>query len=99
MANQFPGDFSLLEVNLYTSSESQKIDIKPLVLEINLYESILSSALQSTVTIQDIGENLISSLPILGQERIEIYISSDGFYYRLNFNIYNIDGRVMQENM
>ena len=97
MANQFPGDFSLLEVNLYTSSESQKIDIKPLVLEINLYESILSSALQATVTIQDIGENLISSLPILGQERIEIYISSDGFYYRLNFNIYNIDGRVMQE--
>lgn len=97
MANQFPGDFSLLEVNLYTINESQKIDIKPLVLEINLYESILSSTLQATIAIQDIGQNLISSLPIVGQERIEIYISSDGFYYRLNFYVYKIDGRTMKE--
>lgn len=97
MTNQFPGDFSLLEVNLYTINGSQKIDIKPLVLEINLYESILSSTLQATIAIQDIGQNLISSLPIVGQERIEIYISSDGYYYRLNFYVYKIDGRSMKE--
>lgn len=97
MSNQFPGDFSLLEVNLYSMNGSQKIDIKPLVLEINLYESILSSALQATVAIQDIGQNLIGSLPIVGQERVEIYIASDGRYYRLNFYIYKIDGRTMKE--
>ena len=98
MANQFPGDFSLLEVSLYSIDESQKIDIKPLVLEINIYESIFSSALQAEFAIQDIGENLISSLPIVGQERIELYISSDKKYYRLNFSVYKIDGRTMQEN-
>lgn len=97
MANQFPGDFSLLEVSLYSIDESQKIDIKPLVLEINIYESIFSSALQAEFAIQDIGENLISSLPIVGQERIELYISSDKKYYRLNFSVYKIDGRTMQE--
>jgi hypothetical protein len=97
MANQFPGDFSLLEVSLYSIDESQKIDIKPLVLEINIYESIFSSALQAEFAIQDIGENLISSLPIVGQERIELYISSDTKYYRLNFSVYKIDGRTMQE--
>lgn len=97
MTNQFPGDFSLLEVNLYSLDGSQKIDIKPLVLEINIYESIFSSALQAELAIQDIGENLISTLPIVGQERIELYISSDGFYYRLNFSIYKIDGRTMKE--
>ena len=97
MANQFPGDFSLLEVSLYSIDESQKIDIKPLVLEINIYESIFSSALQAEFAIQDIGENLISSLPIVGQERIELYISSDKKYYRLNFSVYKIDGRKMQE--
>jgi hypothetical protein len=97
MANQFPGDFSLLEVSLYSIDESQKIDIKPLVLEINIYESIFSSALQAEFAIQDIGENLISSLPIVGQERIELYISSGKKYYRLNFSVYKIDGRTMQE--
>ena len=97
MANQFPGDFSLLEVSLYSIDGSQKIDIKPLVLEINIYESIFSSALQAEFAIQDIGENLISSLPIVGQERIELYISSDKKYYRLNFSVYKIDGRTMQE--
>lgn len=97
MSNQFPGDYSLLEVSLYSLDESQKIDIKPLVLEINIYESIVSSALQAELAIQDIGENLISSLPIVGQERVEIYVSSDAKYYRLNFSIYQIDSRVMKE--
>lgn len=97
MTNQFPGDYSLLEVNLYSLDGSQKIDIKPLVLEINIYESIFSSALQAEFAIQDIGENLISSLPIVGQETVELYVSSDGQYYRLKFSIYKIDGRTMQE--
>lgn len=40
MANQLPGDFSLKEVSLYSVYNNQKLDIKNLVLEINLYESI-----------------------------------------------------------
>ena len=75
MANQFPGDFSLREVFLYSVYHNQKIDIKNLVLEINLYESVMSSALQAEILIQDIGQNLISNLPIVGQERIQIKIS------------------------
>lgn len=97
MANQFPGDFSLLEVNLFSHDGSQKIDIKPLVLEINIYESIFSSALQAELAIQDIGENIISSLPIVGQERVELYISSGSKYYRMRFSVYKIDGRTMKE--
>jgi len=97
MPNQFPGDFSLKEVNLYTLSESQKIDIKPLTQEIQLYENIFSSSLQAELVVQDIGENLIGTLPIVGQERIEIIISSDGYFYKLNYLIYRIDGRAMNE--
>lgn len=97
MANQFPGDFALKEVNLYNHSESQKIPIIPLVKEITLYESIFSSALQATLAIQDIGENLISSMPLVGQEKIEILIGSGNRNYKLNFVIYRIDGRTMSE--
>ncbi len=96
MANQFPGDFALREVNLYSHS-NEKLDIKNLVLEINLYESILSSNLQATLTIEDVGQNLITHLPIFGEERIQIIIASDGKYYDLNYYIYKIDGRSMKE--
>lgn len=93
---EFPGDFSLLEVNLYPLN-GPKIDIKALVLEIVLYESVFSSALQAELSIQDIGENLVTNLPIVGQERIQIIISSEGRYYDLNYYLYSIDGRAMKE--
>lgn len=93
---QFPGDFSLTEVNLY-SHDGKKINIKTLVGEINLYESIISASLQCTIVIQDIGGNLISNLPIMGEERIEILIKSNSKRYTLNYYIYKIDGRVMKE--
>tara|TARA_S200002703_G_C3782318_1_gene241071 strand:+ start:143 stop:1471 length:1329 start_codon:yes stop_codon:yes gene_type:complete len=96
MSNQFPGDFALREINLY-SHTGEKVDIKALVLEINLYESILSSNLQATITLEDVGQNLITHLPIFGEERIEIIISSDGVFYNLNYYIYKIDGRSMKE--
>lgn len=98
MANdyEFPGDFSLLEVNLYPLN-GPKIDIKPLVLEIVLYETVFASALQAEVSLQDIGQNLVSNLPLVGQERIQIIISSEGLYYDLNYYLYSIDGRSMKE--
>ena len=97
MANQFPGDFALKEVKLYNIDQTEDYDIKALVQEINIYESVFSSALQATLLIEDIGQNLISTLPIIGQERVEIKISSGSKNYRLNFYIYRIDGRTMSE--
>ena len=97
MANQFPGDFSLKEVSLYSVYNNQKLDIKNLVLEINLYESIFSSTLQAEILLQDIGQNLISNLPIVGQERIQIKIATEGKLYDLNYYVYKINGRTMAE--
>jgi len=97
MANQFPGDFALKEVKLYNIDQTEDYDIKALVQEINLYESVFSSALQATLLIEDIGQNLISTLPIIGQERVEIKISSGSKNYKLNFYIYRIDGRTMSD--
>lgn len=96
MANTFPGDFSLKEVNLYPHF-SGKLDIKPIVGEITLYESVLAASLQCTLVIQDIGENLINNLPLLGEERIEIIIQSNNIFYNLNYYIYKIDARTMRE--
>lgn len=96
MAGNFPGDFSLSEVWLYPHF-GDRIDIKQLVGEITLYESILNAALQCTIVVQDISKNLINNLPLMGEERVQIIIRSNKKQYDLNYYIYKIDGRTMKE--
>lgn len=102
MNQQFAGDFSLKSVRLYPISTLSKngtspIDIKQLVQEVTLYQSIISSSLYCQLVINDIGENLIGTLPLIGRERIQLVISTSYADYDLNFYIHKIDGRVMQE--
>ncbi len=97
MKNQFPGDFKLTKVTLYNINQTEEYDIKALVREVNIYESIFSPVLHATLLIEDIGQNLISTLPILGQERIVLVIDSGDLKYNLNFYLYRIDGRTMEE--
>jgi hypothetical protein len=104
MNQQFTGDFSLKEVRLYPLLDESKLagnnkylDIKQLVQEITLNESVISTSLYCQLVIQDIGNNIIGSLPLVGQERIELVISTSYANYNLNFYIYKIDGRAMRE--
>lgn len=104
MNQQFAGDFSLKEIRLYPVldeknllGDNKYLDIKQLVQEITIYESVISTSLYCQFVIQDIGNNLIGELPLIGQERIEVIISTSYANYNLNFYIHKIDGRVMQE--
>jgi hypothetical protein len=99
MNQEFTGDFSLKSVFLYPSKNANKgkLDIKQLVQEVTFYQSIISSSLYCQLVVNDIGENLIETLPLIGRERIELIISTPYANYNLNFYIHKIDGRVMQE--
>lgn len=104
MSQLFPGDFSLKSVKLYPVvadgqqiSKNDYVDIKELVQEISISESIISVSLYCQIVIKDIGNNLIGKLPLMGQERIEIIVGSNDVERELNFYIYKIDGRSMQE--
>ena len=102
MNQQFAGDFSLKTIKLYPVSTVNKdrrpfVDIKELVQEVTFYQSIISSSLYCQLVVNDIGENLIETLPLIGRERIELNISTPYANYDLNFYIHKIDGRVMQE--
>jgi hypothetical protein len=102
MNQQFAGDFSLKTIKLYplTAVNGDKrpfIDIKELVKEVTFYQSIISTSLYCELVVNDIGENLIETLPLIGRERIELNISTPYANYDLNFYIHKIDGRVMQE--
>lgn len=100
MSQQFEGDFSLKSIKLYPvvkSGYGDAIDIKELIGEVSFKESILSASLYCSIVLQDIEENLIGNLPLMGQEKIEIKVSGGSKLWTLYFYVYSIDGRTMQE--
>ena len=82
MANQkldsveFAGDYKLDHVFLHDHM-GDITDIKKVMIELNIYESIYSNALTGSIVIAD-AQNLISKLEINGTERISFKLSTPG---------------------
>ena len=73
MADQleFAGDYRLNSIVLYSSSEP--IDLRPLMLELNVYESVHSPNMYGNLVMRD-SANHKQNAPILGQEELEFEI-------------------------
>jgi hypothetical protein len=69
------GELSLTKIWLYDTQRMTKINLWAAFLELDLYEDIFSPSLSGTITIVD-GFNLISNLPILGDELLELEYDS-----------------------
>ena len=100
ITKQFAGDFSLKKVLLYPLAgeyKGQAVDIRELVNEVSLYESIVTTSLTAELVVTDVGKNIISNYPLLGQEKIEIHLGSGNKVYKLPYHIFRIDSRVLSE--
>ena len=73
---EFAGDYDLKHIFLHNHF-GEIIDIKNLVQEMNIYESIYKNALTGSVVIID-AQNLIAKLEIQGLERISFKLSTPG---------------------
>ena len=73
---EFAGDYDCKNIFLH-SHLGEVIDIKNLVQELNIYESIYKSALTGSIVIID-AQNLIAKLEIQGLERISFKLSTPG---------------------
>ena len=73
---EFAGDYDCKNIFLH-SHLGEVIDIKNLVQELNIYESIYKSALTGSIVIID-AQNLIAKLEIQGLERISFKIATPG---------------------
>ena len=72
MANlEFAGDYRLGPIVLYSSSDP--IDLRPLMLELNVYESIFSPNMYGNMVVAD-SANHKQNAPIIGQEEISFSI-------------------------
>lgn len=70
-----PGDVIINTLLLNTISSDTPLDLKPFMMEINLYEDIFSPTLHGSVIIRD-SLNLIGRLPIVGDEVITLDIQT-----------------------
>ena len=73
---EFAGDYGLASM-LLINHDGDAIDIKYLVQEINIYESIYNNSVTGTVVITD-AVDLIGNLPIQGTERLEFKLRTPG---------------------
>ena len=71
---QFAGDYKLDSVVVHSASGS--IDIKALMIELNVYESIHADNLYGSMVVAD-SANHVQNMPIIGQEDIEFKLSTN----------------------
>ena len=76
---EFAGDYVLDKVVLI-NHEGLKVDIKYIMVELNIYESIYKNAVTGSVVITDDG-NQIARMSIQGLERIAFYLKTPGVAY------------------
>ena len=76
----FAGDYVLDKVVLINHT-GQRIDIKFIMTELNIYESIYNNAVTGSIVIGD-TKNQISRMEIQGLERIAFHLKTPGITYR-----------------
>jgi len=79
---QFAGDYKLDSVIVHSASGS--IDIKALMIELNVYESIHADNLYGSMVVAD-SANHVQNMPIIGQEDIEFKLSTNEDTEQLDF--------------
>jgi len=101
------GQFALSDILLISyqssdgGSEPKKVNVRSLVLEINIYEDIFSKTLSGNIVLAD-GQNIANHLPLTGFERIEFKLNTPGISKGFDFTsksghpmyIYKISNRV-----
>jgi len=75
----FAGDYVLDRVVL-TNHVGYKVDIKYLMVEMNIYESIYKNAVTGSIVIADEG-NQIARMSVQGLERISFHLKTPGVSY------------------
>ena len=69
---EFAGDYNLSNIILQ-NHEGEAVDIKAIVIELNIYEGITKNAMSGTLVVVD-TQNVISKLPIIGQVRKQVIL-------------------------
>ena len=79
----FPGDFELQKLIITSPHKKGYIDLKAAWSDFNIYENLFQNYLTADIQIVD-GVGLMESLPIIGEETIEIQVKTKGIVKQRN---------------
>lgn len=94
-----PGDYNMEELTI-TAASGEVFDVSNFLLELHIYEDVFSPCMTGKLVIAD-ALNLISSIPILGNEILTIKIRTPTLkdtafnVIEKSFQIYSIDDRTL----
>jgi len=76
-STQYAGEFKLEKV-IITTHDNKTFDLTAQVVEINVFEELMSTSVSATITVVD-TQNIVSDAPIVGQEYIQLLIRTPNF--------------------
>jgi len=79
------------------SVDNKEFNIIDLMMEMSIYESILSPFMTASLVLVDSGSNVIGNLPIQGNEtiKIELKTADRDTTYNFDFKVYSINNRMV----
>lgn len=85
------GDIKLVSIKLTNAIKSRTVDIRAQVLSISIYEDLEEPSIYAEISMND-GINLIKSLPIIGEETLELSFNSPfrPIITKYSFNVFAI---------
>ena len=81
----FPGDFELQKLLLTSPNRKGFVDLKAAWSDLNIYEDLFGSYLTGNIQIVD-GVGLMESVPIIGEETLQIQVKTKGLERQRNSN-------------
>ena len=94
---QNPGQVEIKNIVLLSSPKGTYVNLLDYLVEINIYESLFSGSVSGTITLAD-STNLISMMPLMGEELLFMNIKTPGmedkFSIYKTFRIYAISDKI-----
>ncbi len=73
--SQYAGEFQLESLKIFSPSREVFVDLLNICIQVDIFESIYTNSMTAQIIIVD-TENIIDKLPIVGQEYVEMKLSS-----------------------
>ena len=92
---EYAGQIDIHQLKLISSTSGQIIDLDDYLIELNIFEDIFSNFLYGQIMLAD-SRNLISILPIIGEEYLLLKMSTPSLdsSFDKTFRIYSITASI-----
>ncbi len=95
----FGDSFSLKAISIYRAGDDEKpyANIMSMVTHFQYHEDIMLPAFGGEMVVVDNAENLVSSMPITGWEKVIVEVEKDNLPYEYTFRVWAVGNRIGQD--